>query len=166
MTDFETLYDRYAADVFRFALYLAGNRDDASDLTSETFVRLWAAPGEIRMNTVKGYLLTITRNLYLQSLRRTRRQVELDESLGDPAPGPQALAERAAEISLAIEGLQRLPEIDRAALILRAVEELSYDEIARTLGLTLAATKVKIHRARRSLLEQRDPPGDEKGART
>ena len=49
-----------------------------------------------------------------------------------------------------------LPEIDRAALVMRAFDDLPYDEIARALGISLAATKVKIHRARRALIERRD----------
>ena len=66
MTDFGTLYTKYAPDVFRFAMYLSGNRSEAEDITSETFVRAWTAPEPIAMATVKGYLLTIARNLFLQ----------------------------------------------------------------------------------------------------
>lgn len=47
--------------------------------------------------------------------------------------------------------LQKLPEIDRAALVLRASEELPYEEIARMLNISLASAKVKVHRARLSL---------------
>src|SRR6266851_99458 len=61
MTDFSALYKKYAPDVFRFAMYLSGNRSEAEDITSETFVRAWTAPGPIAMATVKGYLLTIAR---------------------------------------------------------------------------------------------------------
>ena len=44
MTDFSSLYKKYAPDVYRFALYLSGERGDAEDITSETFVRAWTAP--------------------------------------------------------------------------------------------------------------------------
>src|SRR5262247_1851614 len=119
MDEFHALYARYAPDVFRFSLYLCGNRHDAEDITSETFVRAWTAPGEIRMATVKGYLLTIARNLFLQGLRRKSRQVPLDMELRDPAAGPQALAEAASELQAVIARLQELPEVDRAALLMR-----------------------------------------------
>ena len=66
MTDFTELYKKYAPDVFRFAMYLSGNRGEAEDIVSETFVRVWTAPEPIAMATVKGYLLTIARNLFLQ----------------------------------------------------------------------------------------------------
>jgi RNA polymerase sigma-70 factor, ECF subfamily len=154
--DFHGLYRRYAPDVFRFALYLSGNRQDAEDITSETFVRAWTAPGSIRMETVKGYLLTIARNLFLQGLRRRSRHVALSEELPDPRPDPTALAERDSELKAALARLQQLPEIDRAAMVMRAVEELPYEEIARALGISLSAVKVKIHRARLKLAALRD----------
>ena len=81
MTDFSALYERYAPDVFRFALYLSGDRHEAEDITSETFVRAWTAPEPIRTATVKGYLLTIARNLFLQGLRRKSRQTAIDDEL-------------------------------------------------------------------------------------
>jgi len=158
MTDLAALYTRYAADVLRFVLYLSGNREDAADITSETFVRAWTSPEPIRMATVKGYLFTIARNLYLQGLRRGRRQVPLPEELLDPAAGPAARAERRSEMEVALAGLQRLAELDRAALLMRAVDELPYEEIARALGLTPAATRVRVHRARRQLIALRDAP--------
>jgi len=156
MDEFHALYDRYATDVFRFSLYLCGNRHDAEDITSETFVRVWTAPGEIRMATVKGYLLTVARNLFLHGLRRKSRQVPLDMELRDPAAGPHAQVEVDSELQAVIARLQELPEVDRAALIMRAAGEMSYEEIARALGISLASVKVKIHRAR---LKLADIPG-------
>ena len=154
--DFHALYTRHAPDVFRFALYLSGNRHDAEDITSETFVRAWSSPGPIRMATVKGYLLTIARNLFLAGRRRRASQVAVSDTLPDPGPGPAAHAELDSELAVVVARLQRLPEADRAALVMRAVEELSYEEIARSLGISLAAVKVRIHRARLALATARD----------
>jgi len=156
LTGFDALYREHAAHVFRFALYLCGDRSEAEDLTSETFVRAWAAPESVRMATVKGYLFAITRNLYLQGLRRTGRRVALPGDLREPRPGPDVEAERSSELQAALADLQRLPEGERAALVLRAVEDLSYEEIARGLGITLAAAKVRIHRARLALARLRE----------
>lgn len=151
MTDFSELYQRYSTDVFRFALYLSGNRGEAEDITSETFVRAWTSPEPIRAGTVKGYLFTIARNLYLQGLRKSKRHVELDEQMPDHQASPLALAEQKAEFRAVLAGLQKLPEADRSAVLMRAVEGLPYEEIARALGITLAAVKTKIHRARLAL---------------
>lgn len=155
MDDFSALYRKYAPDVFRFALYLSGDRSRAEDIASETFVRVWAAPEPIRMATVKGYLFTIARNLFLQGLRGKSRQLELDggmnRELPDPQPSPLVQAERKQELHAMLARLQELPEIDRAALLMRALDGLAYEEISRALGISLSSAKVKIHRARLSL---------------
>ena len=151
MSDFSELYRRYAPDVFRFALYLTGNRGDAEDITSETFVRLWASSEPIRSQTVKGYLCTIARNLFLQGMRRQSRREELSEELPDKAAGPQERAEQRDELERVIACLQKLPELDRAALLMRALEDLPYEEIALALGISVASAKVKVHRARLAL---------------
>src|SRR6266567_4234685 len=94
MTDFTTLYKKYTPDVFCFALYLSGDRGQAEDITSETFVRAWTSRERIEVATVKGYLFTIARNLFLQGLRRTSRQVQLDREL--PEIDRVALADEGA----------------------------------------------------------------------
>ena len=75
MADFSALFKRYALNVFRFALYLSGNRHEAEDITSETFVRAWTSPERIGAATVKAYLFTIARNLFLQELRKSRAKL-------------------------------------------------------------------------------------------
>lgn len=148
MTDFSALYRQYAPEVFRFALCLSGNQSDAEDITSETFVRVWTSAAHVDMATVRGYLFTIARNVFRQGLRRSRRHGELPDTLEDASPGPHACAQHRAELDAVTERLQRLPEVDRSAVLMRAVEGLPYEEIARALGISIAAAKVKVHRAR------------------
>ena len=149
--DFNALYQKYALDGLRFTLYLSGNRAEAEDITSETFVRAWTSPEPIRAATVKGYLFTIARNLFLQGLRKKKRDVELDVEMRDPQAGPHQLAEEKAEFEAVLAGLQKLPEIDRSVVVMRAFESMSYEEISQTLGIPLGTVKVKIHRARLAL---------------
>ena len=156
MTDFGELYKKYAPDVYRFALYLSGEKSEAEDITSETFVRAWTSPEVIRVTTVKAYLFTIARNLYRHSWRKKSRNVALNDEMRDPAASPEALAGIGAELRAVLAGLQELPEEDRAALLMRANEGLSYEEISQALGLSLASVKVKIHRARLALLKIRE----------
>lgn len=156
MAELSALCRQYSSDVFRFAMHLTRDRHEAEDITSETFVRAWAAPERIRVATVKGYLFTIARNLFLQGLRRTRRHVELSEELPSRAPDPQNRAEQASEVDAVFAKLATLEEIDRSALWLRAVEELPYEEIARMLEITVGTARVKVHRARRALLESQE----------
>ena len=157
MTDFESLYERYARDVYRFALYLSGSSAQAEDIASETFVRVWTSRDTIRAATVKAYLFTIARNLHADAGRREARHVELPEGLSDPRPGPEASAQARQELAAVLGALQRLPEVDRAALLMRAQDAIPYEEIATALGLSLPAVKVKVHRARLRLAELRGP---------
>jgi RNA polymerase sigma-70 factor, ECF subfamily len=155
MNDFDSLYKKYAADVFRFALYLSGNRADAEDIASETFVRVWASQEQIEVETVKGYLFTIARNLFLQGIRHLSRQRPLRDNMPDPFPGADQHLEQKTEFAAVLEAMQELPSVDRAALIMRTLDELSYREIARVLGISETSAKVKVHRARASLMKLR-----------
>jgi RNA polymerase sigma-70 factor (ECF subfamily) len=156
MMDFISLYEKHAPDVYRFALYLSGERGEAEDITSEAFVRAWTSPSPIEMATVKSYLFTIARNLFLQGLRKRSRHVALDEELRDSQAGPYAQAEQKEKLHSVMAELQKLPEASRSALLMRAVDGMAYEEIAQVLGLSLAAVKVKIHRARLALAGLRD----------
>jgi len=164
MLDFESLYAEHAADVRSFALFLSGDPALADDITSETFIRSWGARDRFDLASVKGYLLAIARNLYLHELRRGRSRPSLPldaENAPDLASGevsPERRATARNELSRVLADFQELPEVDRAALLMRAEDQLPYEEIARALGLTLSATKVKIHRARLRLARARLTP--------
>lgn len=151
MTDVEALYRQYAPAVFRFALSLSGHRAAAEDLTSETFVRLWTARDRVELATVLGYLLTITRHLHLQGIARDRRQGTYDGDPADSRPSQGSIAESRSELDAVLADLQRLPELDRAALLMRAEDALPYEEIAAALQISPGAAKVRVHRARRRL---------------
>ena len=151
-TAFHDLYERYAPDVYRFALWLSGDPAEAEDIASETFVRAWAGRSRIRTETVKAYLLTIARNLYLQEQRKQKRQVELEHAAETATDNrPPILIEKKQAWEAMVRQLQALSESDRAALILRAQHEVPYAEIARVLSISLSAAKVKVHRARLKL---------------
>ncbi|MEP7135194.1 MAG: sigma-70 family RNA polymerase sigma factor [Chloroflexota bacterium] len=153
VTNFHELYQKYAQDVYRFAYWLCGNAQDAEDITSETFVRALTAVGTIKAETVKGYLLTIAKNLAYKKSTREKRFVPLESDITESILGPAQSVENTASLRTAFEFIQTLPEIDRAALVLRLQDDLSYEEIANVLNISLAAAKVKVHRARLKLTE-------------
>ncbi|HEY43284.1 MAG TPA: RNA polymerase sigma factor [Anaerolineae bacterium] len=152
MLNFLDLYESYATEVYRFALWLTGDSFDAEDITSETFVRAWLHNSRIRTETLKAYLFTIARNVYLKQQRKRKHQVFLDDAHPDPAPGPEKVVDSHLELMRVRNVLQSLQEIDRTAFVLRVQHELPYIEIARILGLSLTAAKVKVHRVRKKLL--------------
>jgi len=152
MINFQDLYESYATEVYRFSLWLSGNSSEAEDIASETFIRAWVNTSKIRTETLKAYLFTISRNVYLEHQRKKKRQAVLEDIYPDPAPGPDKLTESQLQLQRVQRILQTLPEIDRTAFVLRVQHELPYDEIARVLELSPAATKVKVYRARKKLI--------------
>src|SRR5262245_11066363 len=156
MVDFSELYRTYAGDVHRFALFLSGDPALADDIVSETFIRLWHARARVDLATVKGYLMTIARNLYLHERKHLRRMTPLGDGHVDTGPGADDRVRAQSELGSVLAALQALPEVDRAAVVMRATEEMSYQEIAAALGISVTAAKVKVHRARLRLAEARD----------
>ena len=154
MTDFHELYTMYAGDIYRFALSLCRNREEAEDITAETFARALTGKSPLIRATVKGYLLTIARNLYLESMHRRKRYSEVPLELPDSGPIPEHSISHKTELQAVEAYLLTFPEIDRSALMLRA-HGLSYDEIANVLNISVASAKVKVHRLRLKLAEWR-----------
>lgn len=151
MIQFQDLYQKYAADVYRFAFWLCGNQNEAEDITSETFVRAWGNLDGSRTETVKAYLFIIARNLYLKQRKENGRFTQLDVSQIGHTPNPAAIAADRIQLQQITDMLHTLPEIDRSAFIMRVKYEMPYAEIARVLSISLSATKVKVHRVRLKL---------------
>ena len=152
MLNFQELYESHSAEVYKFALWLAGDAAEAEDITSETFVRAWARNKTIRTDTLKAYLFTIARNTFLERLRKGSRQVELNDVYPDPSPGPEALYQSRSQLEQIRPIIRALPEIDRSAFILRIQHELPYSEIAQVLEISGPAARVKVHRVRKRIL--------------
>ena len=152
MIKFQDLYESYVTDVYRFALWLTGDSSEAEDIVSETFIRAWAHHSKIRTETLKAYLFTISRNIYLGQKRKRKPQVVLEDIYPDPAPGPDRKTESQLKLRKVRNILQTLPEIDRAAFVLRVQHVLPYEEIARVLELSPTASKVKVYRVRKKLI--------------
>lgn len=153
MTDFHALYERYAPEVYRFALFLCGNASLADDLTSETFVRVWTSGVNIRQQTVKAYLFTIVRNLYADTRRSTRRLVALTDGTLHTKDTFQNEMEMRAELRVVLKAMEQLSEAERIPLVMRVEGEMSYEEIARSLQISVTAAKVRVHRARMRLMQ-------------
>lgn len=159
---FHELYSRYAGDVYRFAHWLSRNPHDAQDITAETFVRAWTGPEEPRLESVKAYLFAIARNLHRKQWRRASRHEALDEAMPDPATRPDEAAVNREEFQRTLTAVHALPEMDRTVLLLRAEEDLSYEDIAAVTGLSVTAAKVRVFRARAKLTTLLQPKTERK----
>jgi RNA polymerase sigma-70 factor (ECF subfamily) len=146
----EALYREHAAAVFRFAFGLARNRTEAEDIVAETFARVLPRAQAIKALTARAYLLTIARNVFLDARHRARREAHLVAELAREPVDADAIDD-SASLAQALRVLGTLPEGERAALLLRLDHDMSYEEIAATLNISLAAAKVRVHRARLKL---------------
>lgn len=156
---FALLVRRHQERVFRFVLRMLGSRDEAMDLTQDSFLKAWnALPGwrpEARFAT---WLFQIARNATLDALRRHARVefVPLDAEPGgeaaieprDGAPLPEEQLADRQRIGLLERALAALPAEQREILLLRELEDMSYAEIATTLGINEGTVKSRLARAR------------------
>ncbi|MCK0509131.1 RNA polymerase sigma factor [Aromatoleum anaerobium] len=156
---FGEIVRRHQDRVFSFILRLTGTRDEAMDLTQEVFMKAWQALPEWRSEArFSTWLLQIARNLSIDLLRR--RQViqfaPLDDELdiADTAMGPEACYATCQRDAQLARALQRIPAGQREILLLREVEDLTYTDIARTLGIRPGTVKSRLARARAALLER------------
>lgn len=152
MPEFHELYERYYPDVFRFALFLTGDRSRAEDLAADTFVRAWTARDRIQMATVRSYLLTITRNLHRDALRRDRPERALVADVADSRPMVDAQVESSIALGQVRARLRQIARGDRQAFLMFIARGMSHQEIARALGLSISAVKSRIFRAREALI--------------
>jgi RNA polymerase sigma-70 factor (ECF subfamily) len=157
---FEQLYRAYMPSVRRFTLYLTGDTVETDDIVAETFLRAWTADAPLKARSIEAYLLTVARNLYRRRVRTRHADWPPPDAdtIADPQPGADRGLAARDELDRTMERLQRLSEIDRAALLMRAFHGLDYAEIGNALGIAPGTAKVKVHRARAWLTTQRDMP--------
>ncbi len=144
---------------FIFALQGCGDRHEAHDLAQDAVLRFFTTLDRFHTDrTVKPWLLTITRNLIRDRKRRQRtRRLEalsLDDIIvepRDPVPGPEAIAALHEMQRLLWRSMQELSTSDREIITLREYLDLSYDDIANTLGVPRGTVMSRLHRARRRL---------------
>ena len=158
--EFTELYRTHLRDVYSYAYYRVGNHHDAEDLTEQTFLQAYRhferAQRESDGRPLRPWLIRIAHNLAANLYRdRSRRPSSpIDESTPLTAPHTtEQLVEGREELSRVLDGVDRLPDDRREALIMRFALGMDNREIARALGRSDGATKVLIHRAIKQLEE-------------
>jgi RNA polymerase sigma-70 factor (ECF subfamily) len=165
---FDKLMRAYETRVFNFAHRLTGNRDDANDITSTTFLRLYKSirlfRGDSKFIT---WLFRVVTNIYLDT--RCRKATKLCQSLNemmerdensitsrmeDTAPLPSEVAEMNEREALIEDAIGALPEYQRKMVVMFHVNFQSYDEIAAILHVPLGTVKSRLNRARMTLREK------------
>jgi RNA polymerase sigma-70 factor (ECF subfamily) len=158
---FNALVETHQDAVFGLCLRMLGSTHAAEDVTQEAFLSAYRSIERCRGDVFRAWLLRIAANACTDELRRRRRrpQVSLDDHSGeaspldlpDPSESPEERAVR-SELSRHIQsGLASLPPDQRAAVVLRDVQGLSYEEIAQVLRLSPGTVKSRISRGRARL---------------
>ena len=165
---FRTLFDLYRDRVFNLASRLLGNPADAEDVSQEAFVTVFRKLGEFRFSSrFYTWLYRVVFNLCVDHRRKSNALYlpttagESGESLlmrlADPAPDPSLTVAEGEERTRQVErALRRLSEPLRAAVVLRYMEDMPYEEIADVLGISLGTVKSRLNRAHQQLQELLD----------
>ena len=164
--EFEQFMRNYQNMVYSTAMRLLGNETDAADISQEVFLKAYERYGDLSGNErAGGWLKTVTRNLCLNHLTRYRGRWRFFSEMGSPdddhetdfaanlaAPDTREEdLETADNRALLEEVLQKLPNGQRVPLVLYHFEDLSYEDIAAQMGISLSKVKTDIHRAREAL---------------
>jgi len=159
-TEFADLYRAHLRDVYSYAYYRIGDHHDAEDLTEQTFLQAYRhferAQRESQGRPLRPWLIRIAHNLAANLYRdRSRRPASpIDDTSNLTAlHTTEQLVEGRDELSRVLDGVRKLPDDRREALIMRFALGMDNREIARALGRTDGATKVLIHRAIKQLEE-------------
>ncbi|HYF26714.1 MAG TPA: RNA polymerase sigma factor [Baekduia sp.] len=153
---FEVLYDRHHRQLLAFCRHMLSDLQEAEDVLQHVFVAAYRTMGADGPDLhVKAWLYAVARNRCLSVLRARRDAVELDE--GVPSlDGLPAQVQRRADLQDLVADLQRLPEDQRAALVLAELGALSHDEVAEVLGVRRDKVKALVFQAREHLMQRRE----------
>jgi RNA polymerase sigma-70 factor (ECF subfamily) len=149
--------ERYGDTIYSVAYRLTGNPHDAADLAQDVFVRVYRNLHRYEPGTFDGWLYRITKNLFLDRVRRgarIRMEPLPDGEWRAPAsedPGPADIVERRTLEARLERGLAALGEHFRLAVVLCDLEGLTYEEIAEVTGWPLGTVRSRIHRGRAQL---------------
>ncbi|MGH7686464.1 MAG: RNA polymerase sigma factor [Candidatus Dormibacteria bacterium] len=164
---FAAIVTRNQDDLYTMALRILGTPYDAADVVQETFLRAYTRLPELRGRTVRAWLFRVAINCARDVQRRSTRRPTTplaDEAgnvieLPDPGLGPEASAVARQQTAAIKDALLNLPADFRAAVVLRDVNDLSYEEIADALRIPIGTVKSRLNRARHLLVAELERSG-------
>ena len=153
------IVNRYSKTVYNMALNFAGNSDDAADITQDIFLKVYNNIGKFDgEKTFTAWLLRLSKNYCIDFWRKNkqnRKNIELDDNIrsehSDEADTPEDSVIRKSDIHFLRKKLLLLPPDLRSLIIMRDIQDFSYQEIAENLEMPLGTIKSRINRARTKL---------------
>ena len=164
---FAAIVTTYQDDLYTMALRILGTPHDAADVVQETFLRAYTRLPELRGRTLRAWLFRVAVNCARDVQRRGMRKPTLPLAdtegnvieLPDPALGPEATVVARQQAAVVRDALLALPVDFRLPVVLRDVNELSYDEIAEALRIPVGTVKSRLSRARHMLVASLEKSG-------
>jgi RNA polymerase sigma-70 factor, ECF subfamily len=159
----ESIVQQYRRKVFNVAYKFVGRHEEAEDLTQDIFIKIFKSLGTFdRRANFQTWLISVSRNLCIDHYRSVRQERQAIDHQIDPnelspvahEPGPIAAIEQQDRVLLLREALAALPESLRKAVLMRDIQELTYQEIADKLHLPEGTVKSRINRGRTELARQ------------
>jgi len=153
ITNIEHLYDCYNRDVYHFALYYTNSREEAEDITQETFFKVMKQLDKLKdMDKVKTWILSIARNTAVDIHRREKVKRLLIEKLSwqpvlKEVSKPLEMIEKNEQWQKVQEALMTLKSHDRTIIICRMLKDYTIQETAEILGISEVKVRVDFHRA-------------------
>ncbi len=154
--DFEELVERHSAEIFAYVWRMLRETSDAEDCLQETFLRAFRSYGRVRAGTnYRAWLYKIATNAARSQWKRRKRSeiytIDLDPELQAGGMSVADRVEQKALLAAVARAVEALPDQQRAALIMRKYQELSYAEIAAALECTEAAARANVYQAVKKL---------------
>lgn len=150
--EFAAVFKALYGEVRRFLECLLGSRTSAQDVAQEAFMRLYRKGDGVPRSEVRFWIFRVARNLALNELGKAETRKKLTSNVVEmqrpKMTNPEKQYEQAERERIIVRLLKSLPEDQRAALLLREQQEMSYREIAVVLNVSESKVKVDIHRAR------------------
>ncbi len=143
--EFNEIVDNYSDNVYRFILKNVKDKEKAKDIVQDSFEKLWINKNLIEIDKVKTYLFTTAYHTMIDGIRKDKRNIKLDEK----KEKEQSHSNQYSDLQEILHNaINKLPEDQKAVILLRDYEGYSYGEISKITGLTEAQVKVYIYRGR------------------
>jgi RNA polymerase sigma factor (sigma-70 family) len=156
--NFEALTKSVKNKLYRFALRITGDNAEAEDVVQEVFIKVWHRLDELpNIQNAEAWCMTLTKNLSLDKIKSKHRKTEeIGEVLQitDAQSTPYEATASTDMVNTIQKWMANLPEKQRLVMHLRDIEDMSYEEIATTLGMPMPQVKVNLHRARTAIKER------------
>jgi len=156
--DFKSNILPVSKKLLRFATHFLKDEDEAKDVVQDVFLKLWQKRDELEnIENIEAYALRMTRNRCLDTIRANKTisiNAETDRKIKEESVDVHVQIEFSESANQIKKLIERLPDLQRTVMIMRDIEQLTYDEIAESTELQLNAIRVNLSRARKKVRDE------------